>query len=240
MVFGRNISGETFTFGVSGLLRQSNLIMWDRETESWWQQGTAEAIVGQMTGAKLELLPVQIVSFRDFSSAFPQGSVLKGPGDTYNFNPYEGYDTSHKLAADPRLRATERVIGLGSGGTARAYPFTELAKARVVSETHIDEPIVIFYEPRTISTLDARKISESRSVGAASVLVPRLGGLELDFDYRDGAFVDTNTGSKWNMLGMATEGPLKGQRLLPRFHTESLWFYWAAINPETTIYESDK
>ena len=240
MVFGRNISGETFTFGVSGLLRQSNLIMWDRETESWWQQGTAEAIVGQMTGAKLELLPVQIVSFRDFSSAFPQGSVLKGPGDTYNFNPYEGYDTSHKLAADPRLRATERVIGLGSGGTARAYPFTELAKARVVSETHIDEPIVIFYEPRTISTLDARKISKSRSVGAASELVPRLGGLELDFDYRDGAFVDTNTGSKWNMLGMATEGPLKGQRLLPRFHTESLWFYWAAINPETTIYESDK
>ncbi len=236
MVFGRNITEETFTFGVSGLLRQSNLIMWDRETESWWQQGTSEAIVGEMAGAKLELFSFQIVSFRDFTSAFPRGTVLKGPGDTYNYNPYEGYDTSHKLFADPQLRATERIIGLGSGGTARAYPFTELAKARVVSETHEDDPVVIFYEPGTISTLDARKISESRSVGAASVLVPRLGGLELDFEYRDGAFVDTNTGSKWNILGMAIEGPLKGQRLPSRFHTESLWFYWAAINPETTIY----
>ena len=238
MVFGRNINGETFAFGVSGLLRQSNLIMWDRQTESWWQQGTAKAVLGEMTGTKLRLLSFQIVSFRDFSLAFPQGTVLKGPGSTYNYNPYQGYDTSHKLFADSRLRATERIIGLGSGDTARAYPFNELAEARVVSDTHNNEPIVIFYEPSTISTLDAGKISESRPVGAASVLVPRLGDLELDFDYRDGVFVDSDTGSTWNILGIAVDGPLKGQRLPNRFHSESLWFYWAAINPETTIYES--
>ena len=79
VVVGRNINGKTFSFGVSGLLRKSNLLMWDKETESWWQQGTAEAIVGTMTGTKLETFPTQIVAFRDFKADFPQGTVLKGP-----------------------------------------------------------------------------------------------------------------------------------------------------------------
>ena len=56
VVNSREIDGKVFTFGVSGLLRHSDLIMWDHETESWWQQGTSEAIVGAMTGTKLELI----------------------------------------------------------------------------------------------------------------------------------------------------------------------------------------
>ena len=243
MVFGRNINGEILTFAPSGLLRHSNLIMWDRETESWWQQGTLEAIAGTMAGTKLEGIPVQVVSFRDFKAAFPNGTVLGGFLAPSNYNPYTYYDSSNSPflfsgQVDQRLRATERVIGITIRDDVRAYPFQELAESRVVHETVGGRSIVIFYEPTTISTLDESSIPDSRSVGAASVFIPHAGGQDLVFSVTDGALVDRETGSTWDILGNAVDGPLKGERLAPVFHTQSFWFYWAAIHEETTVYSS--
>ena len=93
MVFGRNINGTTYNFAASGLLRQSNLVMWDQETESWWQQGTAEAIVGTMTGTELDTIPARTVPFHDFKATFPMGTVFKGPLGQNTYNPYPSYDT---------------------------------------------------------------------------------------------------------------------------------------------------
>jgi len=244
MVFGRNINGKTFTFGVSGLLRQSNVVIWDRETESWWQQGTFEAIVGTMTGTKLEVLPAQVVSFRDFKAAFPQGTVL--PGLKVAYNPYYRYDSQDSPSSfftgelDRRLHAKERVIGVQVGDEVRAYLFQELAKEWVVHETVGGKSIVIFYEPDTTSVLDDTDISQSRNVDAASVFVPRVGDHDLSFDFIDEAFVDRQTGTTWDILGYAVDGPLKGERLPPLFHTQSFWFYWAAISEETTIYQGSR
>ncbi|HZX34466.1 MAG TPA: DUF3179 domain-containing protein [archaeon] len=95
IVFGRRVGGETVSFGVSGLLYQSNLLMYDSKTESLWSQVLGEAVVGEYTETKLLLLPSSVVSFRQFEEQFPNGLVLSdktGYARDYSFNPYGNYD----------------------------------------------------------------------------------------------------------------------------------------------------
>jgi len=96
-VFDRRMNGQWLEFGTTGKLKDSNLIMYDRKTESWWQQFTGEAIVGEFTGQKLDLIPARLESWADFKSRHPNGRVLV-PNDTgfrdYGRNPYIGYDTT--------------------------------------------------------------------------------------------------------------------------------------------------
>ena len=96
VVFDRNVDGKLLTFGVSGKLRNSDLIMWDHETQSWWQQFTGVGIVGQETDTQLTMLPVKVVSFDKFKEAHPNGEVLLSPRGGPGFNPYSGYDTSSR------------------------------------------------------------------------------------------------------------------------------------------------
>ena len=241
-VFNRSIDDRTFRFGVSGLLRDSNLIMWDWETESWWQQGTAEAIVGVMTGTSLVTLPFQVVAFRDFKAAFPEGNVLQGPFESYH-NPYYEYDTTEKPFLfsgdlDGRLPPAERVIGINTDNESRAYPFSELAKDLVVHDSIEGRDFVIFYQPETLSVLDKSSVQNSRAAGSASVFVHVVDGQMLTFRAGNNGFVDHQTNSRWNMLGQAVEGPLKGKRMPPLIHGEGLWFYWAAVFQDTSIYRS--
>jgi hypothetical protein len=76
IVFDRRLNGTVYDFGTSGNLQFSNLIMWDRQTESWWQQFIGDAIVGELTGQRLDFLPATIISFADFREAHPDGQVL--------------------------------------------------------------------------------------------------------------------------------------------------------------------
>ena len=244
LVFDREVDGRVFTFGVSGLLRQSNMIMWDHETESWWQQGTAEAIVGEMAGTPLVKIPSQVVTWRDFKAAFPDGQVLAVDTARHGVNPYVGYDSGLPFlydgrAIDTRLPVMERVVGVRVGEGVRAYPFTELAKDRVVQETVGGQRLVVFYESRGLSNLDTFKLEESRSVGTASVFVPHVGDQDLTFEFRDDGFMDRETGSRWNMLGQAISGPLEGEALPFLFNNQGLWFYLAASQENITIYRSE-
>ena len=95
IVFDRNLDGTILDFGTTGRLRHSDLIMYDRQTESWWQQITGQGVVGDFAGVELQRLPAQIVSFGEYQVAYPQGSVLSrdtGFRRDYGENPYRGYD----------------------------------------------------------------------------------------------------------------------------------------------------
>ena len=170
VVFERRLQGNVYTFGVSGLLRNSDLVMWDHETESLWQQATGEAIVGELTGQSLSLLSSPIVSWKDFKISFPEGEILSqdtGYPRDYGRNPYSGYDTSSfpflfTGELDPRLAALERVIGVTIGGESVAYPFSVLAELGVVNDSVGGKKIVIFYSEGTISPLDKSIIETSR------------------------------------------------------------------------------
>jgi hypothetical protein len=96
MVFDRRVDGTALSFGTTGRLRKSDLIMYDHLTETFWQQFTGEAIVGTWTGKRLKALPARIESFEKFVAAHPEGTVLVPPKwgrSRYGKNPYEGYDS---------------------------------------------------------------------------------------------------------------------------------------------------
>ena len=131
VAYDRRVDGQVLTFGVSGMLRHSDLVMFDRQTESLWQQLNGEAVVGVYTGTKLRAVPAQIVAFEQFAQAYPDGSVLSretGHMRDYGRNPYAGYDNIderpflYRGPRDERLPPMEKVIAFSFEGVDIAYP----------------------------------------------------------------------------------------------------------------------
>lgn len=232
------------------MLRNSNLVLWDHETQSWWQQGTFEAIVGEMAGTRMPVLPASVMPWKDFKGLYPEGQVLRDPPEgifglfhPYGRTPYWGYDQrpnpTHlfQQEADPRLAAMERVIGVAREGEAVAYPFSALRERDVVYGEVGGREVVVLYSPAVRTVQDAGKIAEGREVGSAGVFVPEVDGRRLTLErVGEGRFRDRETGSLWSAFGQALDGPLSGERLPPVLSTQGFWFYWAIVHPETRIY----
>ena len=169
MIFDARIDGERHTFGVSGKLRHSDMVMYDRETESWWQQATGEGIVGQHTGELLTLLPGWMESWDEFTTRNPDGRVLDEPEwrRAYGSNPYVGYDTSARpflyQGEDPPhgIAALARVIRVGN----RAWTFERLRTEGEIREAGV----VLSWTPGQASALDSRNIAQGRDVGTVRV-----------------------------------------------------------------------
>ena len=244
LVFRRpTIAGETLTFGTSGNLRNSDLVMWDRQTESWWQQFTGEAIVGDLTGTKLEPLPAAIISWADFKMTYPEGQVLSintGFVRSYGRNPYAGYDNVNNFPfaftgeLDDQLPPMTRVVGVVTEDNQGAAFVRDLIQdEQVINENVNGTPIVIFWKEGTSSALDSGSIANGRDVGTAVVYSREIDGQALTFiANQDGTFTDQETGSLWDLLGTAMEGPLTGNQLTPIPHHDTFWFAWAAFVPE--------
>ncbi len=212
--FEREVGGTIHDFGVSGLLRNSDLVMYDRQTESWWQQFTGEAIVGSLTGTVLDFVPASTVSFADFKTAHPAGLVLSrdtGFDRDYGRNPYVGYDDTtdpflFQGEADGRLPPAERVVAVELNGETVAYPFSALTDRLVVEDAVGGRPIVVFFQPGTKSALDASSIVDSRDVGASGVFLPEADGHALTFRADDGKTSTTKRaagGTCWVSQSMA-------------------------------------
>ena len=250
LVFERTLDGTVHDFGTTGNLRFSDLVMYDRQTESWWQQATGEAIVGTLTGKKLTFLAAQIVSLADFAAAYPDGDVLSrdtGNERDYGRNPYPGYDNANERPfllsgeIDGRLAPKERVVTIDRGGSTIAIPLAALEAAGVIEIATAPETVVVFWAPGTASALDAASIDAGRDTGATGVFVPIADGQRLTFARtggRDGAITDAETGSTWAVTGQATSGPLAGSQLEPVVHGDHFWFAWAAFQPETEIWSA--
>ena len=248
ITFDRRLDGQVYEFGTSGLLRNSDLVMYDRTTESLWQQLTGEAIVGELAGQQLTFLPSSIVSFAEFRQAYPTGLVLSresGSSRDYGRNPYAGYDTIGQSPflfdgeLDGRLPAMERVVTVALNGVDVAYPLSVLSEVHVIDDTKGGVDLVVWHLPGASSALDASVIAEAADVGATGVFDPHLDGQRLSFIFEDGAIVDEETGSTWNVLGQAVDGPLAGKSLTPIIHGNHFWFAWAAFKPDTIVYQME-
>ena len=245
IVFERTLNGVVYDFGVSGNLRNSDLIMYDRQTHTWWQQLTGEAIVGELTGKRLGFVSAPLISWEDFRDANPEGKVLSretGYNRAYGRNPYAGYDDIDNTPflfegeTDDRLLPMERVAALSIGRVDAAFPHSILAKERIVSYRVNGRDLVILFKPGAASALDRGSIRDSRDVGATGVFDPVLEGRKLTFRLDGDTFVDNETGSEWNILGTAVNGPLQGKALTPIVHANHFWFAWGAFRPDTKIY----
>jgi len=246
VVFDRRIEGTTHRFGVSGLLRKSDLVMWDDLTNSLWQQITGEGIVGTYAGNQLTIVPASIVSFSEFSEAAPEGKVMSpdtGFNRTYGLNPYEFYSSRGAPYAffdeviDDRFPALERVVGVSSGGVEKAYPFHIISGVGVVNDVVGGSDVVVFWGGDTADALDAAVIDASQAIGTAVAYSPIVDGQKLTFlQISDSLFEDEQTGSRWTILGVATDGPLAGKILEPIVHRNEFWFAWAAFFPDGDVY----
>ena len=239
--------GTIYDFGTTGNLRHSDLVMWDRQTESWWQQFSGDAIVGELTGAHLTFLPAQIVSWQAFKEAYPDGDVLSretGFDRPYGTNPYPGYDDIDSRPflfdgeTDDRLPLMERVVGVLRGGQGVAYPFPVLRERRLI-EDQVDETLlVVLWAPGTSSAVDTRDVATGRDIGQAGVFGRGLGERVLSFSPGPGDdFTDAETGSTWDVSGLAIAGELLGDRLTLIPHTVVFWFAWAAFQPEGRLWQ---
>ncbi|MDQ3649217.1 MAG: DUF3179 domain-containing protein [Acidobacteriota bacterium] len=245
IAFDRRADGRTLTFGVTGMLRHSDMVMYDRETESWWQQFTGEAIVGDQTGKKLQQQPAQIVSFKQFAEAHPESKVLSretGYRRDYGRNPYVGYDDVgaspflYRGKKDSRLRPMEKIVAVAVGGIFRAYPYEVTRKRNVIHDRAGAQELVVFHADGAASALDSSEIGKSRDAGATGVFEPRIDEMGLHFRYENGHFVDAETGSRWNVLGQAVSGKLRGRRLRRIVHGDYFAFAWLAFRPDTEIF----
>ena len=244
IVFSRTVDGAVREFGVSGKLRRSDLIMYDRTNESLWQQFTGEAIVGVDVGTVLDFLPAQIVSFEEFAAAHPGGMVLNqdtGHFRNYGQNPYVYYDTQERMVVsvpefdDTRLDAKERVLAVELNGESAAFAWRALSELVVIEAEIGGQAVVAFWQPGALSALDDAFIVGSRNVGSAGAFIPVLDGERLAFEQRDGAIVDIGTGSTWNVLGQAVDGPLAGSQLEQVVSGSHFWFAWSVFKPETRV-----
>ena len=246
VVFKRTLDGVVLDFGVSGNLRNSDLIMWDRQTETWWQQLLGVGIVGELAGRRLTFLPAPIVSWSDFRDAHPDGKVLSrdtGLSRRYGQNPYVGYDRVDNppflFRGDPdgRVQPKERVAAFTIGSVDVAFPFSVLEDEKVVNYNVNGRDVAVFFKPGTRTALGGASIGDAAEIGATGVFDAVLDGWKLTFRPDGDAYVDNGTGSTWSILGTATEGPLAGSNLVPITHANHFWFAWGAFKPDTMIYQ---
>ena len=189
IVFDRRVADDVLDFGTTGKLRNSDLVMYDRQTESWWQQFTGEAIVGAMTGQALTSLPSRLESFGNFRARAAKidpggGWVLVPNNETmraYGITPYVGYDSSPKPFLYNGELPTEvaplsRIVRVGD----KAWSL-DLVKEK--GELVTDGGLRLRWEGGQTSALDRSAIAQGLDVG--NVVVEEKGA---DGDWVDAVY----------------------------------------------------
>lgn len=246
LVFGRTVAGEVLTFGTSGHLFRSNLVMYDRQHRNFWLQFTGRAVAGERwAGTELERIPSQLLGFGEFAALAPGAAVLSrdtGFDRPYGTNPYRGYDDRegrpflYDGPVDDRLPQMERVVGVG---TDQPIAVTlDLLRTEKVVEVNADGgPVVLLWAPGQVSALEADEVDGGREVGQTAAFRP-VGPSGERLTLRPagpGVFFDTETRSHWNLHGEALAGPLVGHRLERAVHDDTFWFTWFAFHTDTRL-----
>lgn len=246
IVYKRKIGEMTVMFGVSGLLRNSDLVMYDSYTESFWQQFSGKAIVGMYTGTELEILPAQIISFKELKDSYSEALILSketGYERKYGMNPYSGYDDidqtpfMFKGELDDRLPPNEKVIGIKEKEIAKAYPYSITAEKHVINDKLKGKNIVVFHSDGTLSALDSKHIMDSKDVGSTGVFETNLDGKNLTFEFSGGKFIDKETSTIWDITGKAVMGVMRGKQLKRINSGDYFAFAWLVFNPDTKIFK---
>lgn len=172
VVFDRRVGDQVLDFGTTGRLRNSDLLMYDRQTETWWQQFLGEAIIGELTGTVLDILPSRLESFAEFQARAPEGAQVQVPEfpnmRNYGSNPYDGYDTLafpflYNGEVPDGIAPLDRVVSLKDKSEAWS-----LALLRERKELVAGDGTVLRWSPGQNSALDTYQIAEGRDVGTVT------------------------------------------------------------------------
>ena len=236
-VFNRTIGDgqEVVEFGTSGKLYNSNLVMYDRTSQSLWSQALAEGIVGKYAGTKLERIPFDIAYWKEWKQLYPDSKVLSrdtGSNRPYGADPYGDYYTNSDVLfpvsnSDDRLGLKEIVVGFENKGQYKAYKLQEIENKKVINDQVNGKPVSLFsLYPFMVRTYDpVIEDGEKKTVL-----------LQFDYDTKNNYFIDKQTGSLWNFEGKAISGQMKGKQLTHLPFDEGFWFEWVAFHPSTALY----
>ena len=227
----RTIEGRVLNFRLAGINNQ-NFIMQDRETGSWWQQVSGEAIQGPLKGRRLTRVFHDELSFREWTRELPGGRVLLPARDSswMRFSAdweagTAGLPVKVHAALDPALAPRALVAGIELGGRSKAYPMDRVMAQAPVHDRLGNVPIVLFLGPdgKSVRAFEAR-------LDTAEVEFIRPGEAEA------GVVVDVGSGSRWSFQGVALSGPLAGRRLTPVYVLLDYWFDWKTYHPSSGVY----
>ena len=245
-----NGENHLLKFEVSGMLRNSDMVMADKKTESWWQQLTGNAIVGDFTGARLRVIPSVVISVEEFFERYPGGRILSTQTHTdaekrYGENPYEGYDDPDSkpystffdaAKIDHRLPPKQRVLDIRVSDSYKIYPLPAIAEKGVINDEFNGREVAIFHKNNTVSILDEKLIRQSKKIGSTTAFYRKLDGEVLEF-YKSGSQIkDRQTGSVWDITGHCISGTHQGKSLDKVIHGNHFAFAWLAFHPDSTIY----
>lgn len=257
IVFNRavdvNGNKKVLNFGVSGILMHNDMVMYDLESETWWEQLMGTAIVGKLTGTTLEFMPSMLISVKDYFDRFPNGLIMSAEGIhiTKSHHHRQFYhlehDSVHMLPeyylpekTDPRLPPLERVLDIHIHDHTTIYPYHALAKEQVVNDSFDGTHFSIFYHGDMVTVLDEDKLKKSRHVGSATAFRTRVDGKDLTFEAQGNYYKDHQTGSTWDITGYCRDGALKGKQLWLMPHSNHFAFAYLAFYPESEIYSGKK
>lgn len=228
--FERVLDGEVIEFGVSGKLYNSDLVMYDRKTDSYWSQIMGRAIVGELAGQSLKRLPLDTLEWKNWKKLHPETKVLStntGFNRNYNVDPYSGYYGNDFVMfplenLDQRLHPKTVVYGVAIEGEAKAYPADEVKKmGGVVNDIVGGTPIVVLHHPE----------ANTVKIYARTVL-----GEILELEAANGVLVDKSSGSRWSYDGEGLSEQYAGVQLTEVISPPNFWFAWAAFHPETDLF----
>ncbi len=233
------VDGAPLTFGTTGNLVNSNLLMYDRQTDSHWPQILAMAITGPNKGLLLEEVPLVWTMWGRWSQSHPQTLALStdtGFLRTYGSDPYGSYNRTGTyydsggaffpvMATDQRLPAKNVVIGVKANGAHLALIKKAVARQQVANMSLSGVPLVALYDEGLV---------------AVRVFVRRAGTTDLTFRREGGTLLDDQTRSRWSAAGRCQEGRLLGTRLAALPAYDVMWFAWYAFYPQTEVWGAAK
>lgn len=230
IVYDRRVDGDVLSFGNTSALYESDLVMVDRTTGSYWWQVAGTAIVGPLTDAALEPLPSVVATWTDWASLHPETLVLTratGFSRPYERDAFAGYadiiDSGRfpfpvgEAARDARLRPSALVVGVVINEVARAYPVENVIDP--INDEVGGNQIVVF-----------------PTEGGATVFGAVVDGETLRFELRNGDFVDVETGSVWTSSGVAVSGTRQGATLTPFPSRTTFWFAFVGAFPDVELH----
>lgn len=230
IVFSPIINGQRVEFGTSGKLYNSNLVMYDRLTDSYWPQITGQAMVGPLTGTKLEIIPSTVIFWDDLKKQHSDAKVLSrdtGFLRNYTVDPYGDYYTSRTVFfpvdnTDDRLHPKAEVAGLELDNQFKAYSFDKIKQEIIFNDSFAETNLLVLADPKD---------------KGVKIFNRQVNGQILEFEYKNNQLKDKQTNSTWDFQGKATEGSLKDKQLEEIGYFHNFWFSWVAVHPETELYK---
>ena len=227
-VFERVIDGQKVEFGTSGKLYNSNLLMYDRLTGSYWSQSLGMAVTGPLSGSQLKTIPFDLITWGDWKKLHSDTLVLTtntGHIRSYATDPYGSYYIEPRIMFpvennDDRMQSKEIIIGFSQGNIYKAYKQKDIEFHKAINDSVGTTSILLISDHDHNSRIFQRNVD----------------GDLLEFVYDNGVLIDSKTKSIWTYDGMAISGPMAGTVLQRIPIHPGFWFEWVAFHPDTLVY----